>query len=60
MSEQPTCPLCGKSTDSLHHEIEQQLLATIRQHNPHWVAEDGSCLPCLEHYGKLSGEGPIV
>ena len=54
------CPLCNKPTDSLHHEVEQMVLNTIRTHNASWVAADGSCAACIEHYRNLEPEDPIV
>lgn len=47
------CNLCGNETDSLTHQIEQTVIKMIKNANPEWVAEDGSCQPCIEHYQGL-------
>ena len=50
----PYCELCQKEVDQLHYDIEQWISDTIRREHPHWVAEDGSCEPCIKYYGGLS------
>lgn len=49
----PYCTLCQKQVDQLHYQMEQWLLDTIRREHPQWVAEDGSCQPCLRYYDNL-------
>ncbi len=51
----PYCTLCQKEVNQLHYDIEQWILDTIRENHPHWVAEDGSCEPCVQYYGGLNG-----
>ena len=57
------CVLCGEvvSADQLkahleedNEEIRDYVLSVIRKNNPNWVAEDGSCAKCWEHYRNLS------
>lgn len=49
----PYCTLCDKEVDQLHYQMEQWLIDTIRREHPGWVAEDGSCEPCIRYYDSL-------
>ena len=63
MSEtQAECPLCGTSVAEkelkVHHQAESEeirdyVIGLIRKGNPGWVANDGTCLKCWEHYQNL-------
>ncbi|MDC3379080.1 bifunctional lysine ketoglutarate reductase /saccharopine dehydrogenase family protein [Planctomycetota bacterium] len=54
------CVLCGHGVDSLHHKVELQVLATIQRVHPQWVAADGGCKKCIDHYAGLAGDQSIV
>ena len=47
------CTLCGQETDSIDHIAEQFLIDRIRAANPEWVADNGACPQCIEHYESL-------
>jgi len=50
----PYCTLCQKEVDQLHYEIEQYILDTIRKEHPNWIADNGSCEPCMRYYDGLN------
>ena len=53
------CKLCNNEVESLTHFAEQWIIETIKEKNPHWVENDGSCQKCLDYYKSLddiSGE----
>ena len=56
------CALCGEvvPADELQahlkedsDEIRDYVISVIRKNNPEWVAEDGSCPKCWEHFRNL-------
>ncbi len=51
-----TCPLCN---ETMAHDLilflshgEDHIITEIKKSNPHWVAENGACAPCVEYYRK--------
>ncbi len=47
------CKLCNNEVDSLTPFVEQWLLETIKDKNPHWVENDGACMKCVDYYKSL-------
>lgn len=56
------CPLCGVSVaekelkahrQAESEEIRAYVIGLIRKGNPDWVASDGTCTKCWEHYRDL-------
>jgi hypothetical protein len=55
-----TCPMCGKKmprelVQFLDH-AETHIIDVIKVKHPEWVAKDGLCPPCVEHYKKAFGK----
>ncbi len=48
------CPLCNDTVDKLlyryHIDGEKQVIERIRQHNPDWTVNDGTCSRCVDYY----------
>jgi len=53
-SEKTICPLCGDAVDKLlyrfHIDDERTVIERIKQHNPQWAEEDGTCSRCVDYY----------
>ena len=56
------CPLCSQEvpvTELRAHvteeneEIRAYIISAIKKNNPQWVASDGTCNKCWEHYREL-------
>ena len=56
------CPICDEevpTSDLETHvkednkEIRDYIISSIRNHNPEWVASDGTCDKCWAYYRKL-------
>ncbi len=54
------CKLCGEPADSLLHEIEELVMEMIKESNPDWLREDGSCQKCIDHYQDLDNAIQII
>jgi len=55
------CSLCGQVVLSdlkkYFDHTEDHIIDIIKKDHPNWVAEDGMCLKCQEHYKRqLKGE----
>ena len=48
------CPLCKREVDEniiiLHTIKDKMIIDAVKQKNPHWVEDDGSCPRCIEYY----------
>lgn len=48
------CPLCKDTVDKLlyrfHLDNERQVIERIRQQNPGWSEQDGTCSRCVDYY----------
>ena len=47
------CKLCDKPAEVIVKQIEASVLDMIKNNNPEWVEEDGSCEKCVSYYENL-------
>ena len=51
------CQICESDIDPkslhIHREAEAWVLDRIKEANPEWVEENGSCPRCVEYYRTL-------
>ena len=47
------CKLYDKPAEVIVKQIEASVLNMIKNNNPEWVEEDGSCEKCVSYYENL-------
>jgi hypothetical protein len=42
------CKLCGEPQTSIIHQIEERVLARLKNDHPDWDEKDGACENCIQ------------